>query len=638
MDKLEGTSLDITKQNIKKLKELFPNCVNEGKIDFDMLQTVLGEEIETAKEKYQFTWNGKTAAIKLAQTPSSSTLRPCKEKSKNWDTTDNLYIEGDNLEVLKQLQKTYYGKIKMIYIDPPYNTGHDFIYKDDYRNGIKKYIDQTKQSGKSNPETSGRYHTDWLNMIYPRLLLAKNLLSDDGAIFISIDDNEVFNLKTICDEIFGQTNFIGNIVRATGTTTGQDSNGLGKSFDYILCYSKSSDFNVGGVLLSDEDVERYNLEDEKGKFSILQLRRTGNEDRREDRPTMYFPITAPDGTKVYPIGPTGYESRWRVGPETVEQRLRNNELYFKKDSNGEWKVYYKYYLDNRTKRPSNLWTELDGNKKAQIEIKELFDKAVFDTPKPTQLIQKIIEISSDKESIILDFFSGSSTTAHAIMQQNSSDNGKRQFIMVQLPEDLDESLKTCSKSNEQIIKNAIEVCDEIGAEHSLAVVGAERIRRAGEKIKTVWLDNHKSEGLFADEAEEFPVDIGFKVFKLDSTNLRPWDNENIIDDDNLFDTMADVFKPDRSREDILYEIMLKYGIFDMPVTKAEVNGKTMYKVGSRYMLVCLEDILSEADINAICNEQPRVVVFKEAGFANDNDKINAVYNLTKAGVEDVKCI
>ena len=613
--------MDITKENIEKLKELFPNCVTEGKIDFDVLQTILGGAIDYGKEKYQFTWNGKASSIKLAQTPSSTTLRPCRELSKNWSNTENLYIEGDNLEVLKQLQKTYFGKIKLIYIDPPYNTGHDFVYHDNFKDTISNYIEQTSQACKSNPETSGRFHTDWLNLMYPRLLLARNLLTEDGAIFISIDDNELFPLKMICDEIFGQNNFIGNIVRATGTTTGQDSNGLGKSFDYILCYQKTPEASIGGIALSEEDKERYNLEDEKGKFSILQLRRTGNEDRREDRPTMFFPITAPDGTQVYPIGPTGYESRWRVGPNTVAERLKNNELYFKKDPNGDWKVYYKYYLENRTKRPSNLWLEIDGNKKAQIEIKELFGKTIFDTPKPVQLMKRIIEISTDEDSIVLDFFSGSSTTAHAVMQRNAEDMGNRRFIMVQLPELYEEKTEAYKAGYRTI-------CE----------AGEERIRRAGEKIKAEWEKENEAKGLFASEPEQFPVDIGFKVFKLDSTNINPWDNEQVIDDDNLFDTMADVFKSDRSKEDILYEIMLKYGVFDMPVTEIKVNGKAMYKLGSRYMLVCLEDRVTEDDIKAIGNEKPRVVVFNEAGFANDNDKINAVYNLEKAGVEDIKCI
>lgn len=311
MEKINDASLDLTKVNIEKLKELFPNVVTEGKIDFDVLRTILGDDVDDSKEKYQFTWKGKNAAIKLAQSPSSATLRPDKNSSKNWDTTENLYIEGDNLEVLKQLQKTYYGKIKMIYIDPPYNTGNDFVYHDNFMNSIKSYKEQTSQEMSSNPETNGRFHTDWLNMMYSRILLAKNLLTSDGFMYISIDDNEIGNLLKICDEIFGKDCFVGNICRATGTTTAQGTESLGKSFDYVVCYSKKSNYSMGGFDLDEKDKSRYNYEDEKGKFSILQLRRTGGEDRREDRPSMFFGIETPDGKIVYPKGPTGYDSRWR---------------------------------------------------------------------------------------------------------------------------------------------------------------------------------------------------------------------------------------------------------------------------------------------------------------------------------------
>ena len=346
------------------------------------------------------------------------------------DESENMIIHGDNLIALKSLLPRYEGKIDCIYIDPPYNTGNEgWVYNDKVNDPvIKKWLGQVV--GTESEDLSR--HDKWLCMMYPRLKLLHKLLSENGAIFISIDDNEMPTLKIICDEIFGSNNYVGNVVRATGTTTGQDSSGLGKSFDYILCYSKTNVFEVGGIPLSEEDDKRYNLEDERGRFSILQLRRTGNEDRREDRPTMYFPITAPDGTEVYPIGPTGYESRWRVGPETVAERLKNNELYFKKDSSGQWKVYYKYYLENRTKRPSNLWNDLDGNKKAQIELKDIFGKGVFDTPKPTQVIERVLEIASQKDSIVLDSFAGSGTTAHAVLNQNKKDGGSRKFILVEL--------------------------------------------------------------------------------------------------------------------------------------------------------------------------------------------------------------
>lgn len=328
---------------------------------------------------------------------------------------NHILIEGDNLHALTALTFTHEGKVDVIYIDPPYNTGNkDFKYND-------TFVDK---------EDSFR-HSKWLSFMDKRLKIAKRLLSDNGVVFISIDDNEQAQLKLLCDEVFAGGNFIGNIIRATGTTTGQDTGSLGKAFDYLLSYSKTPGFQIGGIALEDHDLKRYNLIDDKGNFSILQLRRTGGEDRREDRPTMYFPIKSPDGTDIYPIGPTGYESRWRVGPVKVKQMIKDNILYFKKEGNA-WKVYYKFYSENRTKRPSNLWNDIDGNKKAQIEIKDIFIDKVFETPKPLQLINRIIQLSTNTEnnSIILDFFAGSGTTLHATMQLNAEDGGNRQCILV----------------------------------------------------------------------------------------------------------------------------------------------------------------------------------------------------------------
>ena len=345
------------------------------------------------------------------------------------ECAENMVIHGDNLAALKALLPQYEGKVKCIYIDPPYNTGNEgWVYNDNVNDPqIKKWLGEVV--GKEGEDFSR--HDKWLCMMYPRLRLLQKLLAEDGAIFISIDDNELYSLKFICDEIFGSSNFLGTIVRATGTTTGQDSDGLGKAFDYVVAYRKSIIFKVGGIELSEDDKKRYNLKDERGYFSILQLRRTGGEDRREDRPTMYFPIKAPDGTDVYPVGPGGYESRWRVGPETVAERIKNNELYFKKEK-GQWKVYYKYYLDERTKRPSNLWSDIDGNKKAQIEIKQLFGKPIFETPKPVALIERILKIATDKDSIVLDSFAGSGTTAHAVLKMNKEDGGSRKFILIEM--------------------------------------------------------------------------------------------------------------------------------------------------------------------------------------------------------------
>ena len=441
MERLKLQTIDMAERNVELLGQMFPNCLTEtinadGKlvraIDFDKLRQELAcEVVDGAEERYQFTWPDKRAAIRLANAPTNKTLRPCREESVDFDNTENLYIEGDNLEVLKLLRENYLGKVKMIYIDPPYNTGNDFVYNDDFAQGKAEFEAQSglfDEEGRrmadpmvQNTESNGRFHTDWLNMIYPRLKVAKDLLSDDGVIFISIDDNEVENLKKVCTEVFGEPNFISCICRATGTTTAQGTGSMGKSFDYILAFSRNSHFEVGGIDLSEKDAARYDLEDEKGKFSILQLRRTGGEDRREDRPSMFYGIETPDGKTVYPMGPTGYESRWRVGEETYKRMLRDGEIYFKPIADG-YGVYYKFYLEGRTKRPSNLWNDIEGNKKASIDLKDLIPEKVFDTPKPIELLTRLCKIGKiSGESIVLDFFSGSATTAHAVMKLNAED-------------------------------------------------------------------------------------------------------------------------------------------------------------------------------------------------------------------------
>ena len=368
-------------------------------------------------KKYGLVWEDKPEDVEERLRDELPVLREVKDKailSDEPDAPNHILIEGDNLETLTALSYTHEGKIDVIYIDPPYNTGNkDFVYNDSFVDSEDSYR-----------------HSKWLSFMNKRLKIAKKLLSDKGVIFISIDDNEQANLKLLCDEVFGADKFLGLISRATGTTTGQDTGSLGKACDYIVAYSRNPNYQLGGIPLTEKDLSRYDMEDEKGAFSILQLRRTGGEDRREDRPTMFFPITAPDGTDVYPYGPTGYESRWRVGPEKVKKMRKDNMLFFKKDKDGAWKVYYKFYAEGKTKRPSNLWVDLDGNKKAQIELKSIIPDAKFETPKPIQIIKRIQELTADDYSTILDFFAGSGTTLHATMQLNAEDGGHRQCILV----------------------------------------------------------------------------------------------------------------------------------------------------------------------------------------------------------------
>ncbi len=604
MDKLKGQSLDITTEHINRLKELFPEIVTEGKIDFDALRIVLGDEVDTSKEKYQFTWNGKSESIKLAQTPSTATLRPCNEKSKNWGATNNLYIEGDNLEVLKLLQKTYYGRIKMIYIDPPYNTGNDFVYKDDFKNSIENYKEQTNQTQRSNPDTSGRFHSDWLNLIYPRLILARNILSNDGVIFISIDDHEQDNLRKICNEVFGESNFIGQIVWQRRTSPDMRKL-VSTAHDYIVVYAKNAN-NISSIInkvrLSEADAENYKNPDNdpKGPWASSDFTAQGY------RPNQMYEITTPGGAKYTP--PEG--RCWKNVESEFLKQCEEGRMWFGKDGMGIPRR--KTYLSEREGK--NVWTwwpnsEVGHSQEATQEVKNLFSGHLyFDYPKPVRLIKKLIQIGTHDDSIVLDFFSGSGTTAHALMALNSEDVGKRKFILVQLPEAVEKD----SDAGKAGFKT---ICD----------IGQKRVKLAASKIE-----------------EENPLltgdlDFGFKVFKLDSTNINPWDNSAEYDENTIYNS-ATVFKLDRSKEDILYEIMLKYGVFDQPVFEVNVNGKNMYRVGQRHMIVCLEDNIDSSDIAEICKLSPRVVVFKEDGFSDDNAKINAEYNLKNAGVEDVKCI
>lgn len=616
MDKISDKSLNIKKQNIDKIKELFPNVVTEGKIDFEVLKTLLGGEIDDNKEKYQFTWKGKSDAIKIAQNPSTTTLRPDKDSSKYWNTTGNLYIEGDNLEVLKQLQKTYYGKIKMIYIDPPYNTGNDFVYKDDFKDSIENYKKQTNQVMSSNPETNGRYHTDWLNMIYPRLMLARNLLKDNGVIFISIDDTEVEKLKLICNEIFGEANFLAQIIWERAYAPVNLKKHFSESHDYILCYTKNREICVcNGLPRSDEANSRYQNPDNDPRGPWKATDSTVGPAIQK----KIYDLILPSGRVVRPSS----GRCWLYSKERFDEMIRDNRIWFGKNGDNVPAVKKYLFEVKQTTTPLTIWkyNDVGHSQEAAQYLKKVFGgKSYFEYPKPVNLIKRCIQLYTNDNDIILDFFSGSSTTAEAVMQLNIEQNTNRKFIMVQLLEKLLEKTNAYQDGYRSI-------CD----------IARKRIDLAGEKIKQEWLKNNQGEGLFADEKKEFPFDIGFKVFKLDSTNIKPWDNENEMDENTLFNSV-DIFKEGRSKEDILYEIMLKYGIFDMPANEIDVNGKTMYRVGKRYMIVCLEDDITNEDIQAIANLSPKTVVFKESGFNNDNDKINAVYNLEKAGVEDIKCI
>ena len=642
MDKLDGKTMNLTEINIQRLKELFPEILVDGKIDFDKLRLLLGEEVELSNERYQFSWNGKNNTIKFTQTPTTSTLLPDINSSVDWQNTDNLYLEGDNVEVLKILQKTYFGKIKMIYIDPPYNTGHDFVYKDDFVNNIENYKKVTSQKQNANPDTSGRFHTDWLNMIYSRLKLAKELLSDDGVIFISIDDNEVDNLKKVCSEIFGENNFIGCAGRIT-----KKSNNKGDfwapNFDYLLTYAKNRDECTPFTGGANED--SYNLIEEEGprKGERYQLVRLYMSSLKNRNPEQRFWIECPDGSKIIPPGTTFPPERPNLGDgiwrwtrtkfeaekdKIVIKRVSSSNLLDENHQPAKWNVFTKTYLNDVLKNSSakpNSFIEEHIN---QIASHELNDLGIpFDYAKPTSLIKYLMEVSQVKDGdIVLDFFSGSASTADAVMQYNVEKNINVKFIMVQLPEEIDETQKAnkflCGLNKKPIITE----------------LGKERIRRAGQRLIKELEEKFDNAGLLVDDcANPNDFDFGFKVFRLDTTNIKPWDGESKVDEITIFD-FNETIKEDRTQLDVAYEIMLKYGIFDMPLTEITIANKKMYNVGDGYMIICLDNNITAEDVIEIAKQKPHCVVFKEKGFEDDNVKINATYTLERMGVEDVKCI
>lgn len=631
---LSGESLNLTEYNLDKLKEIFPEVFCEGKIDFDKLRLLLGDNIEDKEERYEFTWNGKSDAIRIAQTPSTGTLRPDKESSKNWNDTENLYIEGDNLEVLKSLQKSYFGKVKMIYIDPPYNTGRDFIYKDNFRDSIDNYKEITNQTTKANSETNGRYHTYWLNMMYPRLRLARNLLTEDGVIFISIDNNEVTNLNKICDEIFGEYNKLGIMSVVNNLKGRSDDKFFATSNEFLLVYAKKIDLaNINGLPMDDEYEKEYKYKDNISNYKEVGLRKTGKNSKRKDRPNMYYPIYFNIDTneiytekknhynevEIYPLDENGDEGCWRWGKETFNKK-KDTEIIVKLNNNNKWCVYVKMRDiingEKRTQKPKTTWInpKYDSGNGTKL-IKELFNDNIFTNPKPIEFILDILRISTDSNSLVLDFFSGSATTSQAIMRLNSEDNGNRKFIMVQLPELIERE----SEAYKAGYKN---ICE----------IGKERIRRSGDKILS---ENKDKEGIKK-------LDIGFKVFKLDSSNLKSWDSSIEDLEQNILE-MDTNLKKDRSTEDLLYEILLKSGVeLTAKIEEIKVGYNTLYNIGEGALLACLDDKITQDVIDEIPKHKSPFmetkVIFKEAGFMSDAAKINAIQNLKQFKIEDVRSV
>lgn len=649
MKKLARESLNIMEENLAAMQQLFPEAFEEGKIDFDVLRQLLGDYVDDEEERYSFRWNGKGKALRLSQTPSTGTLRPCKEESKDWDTTENLYIEGDNFEVLKLLQKSYHGKVKMIYIDPPYNTGKDFVYKDDFRDNVANYkritgqVDDEGHSTGTNSESNGRFHTDWLNMMYPRLRLARNLLSDDGVIVINMDEHEIINTMRLCTELFGEDNDLGTIVWDKRNPKG-DAQGIASQHEYILFFAKNR-----SALIEFHDIQRpkknaidmlqkadslfrkmsssHSLEDINREFSqwvyqqhvlsagekaYRHMDENGKVYRgvsmawpnKKKAPDDYFiPLRHPVTGKNCPVPERG----WRNSPETMEKLLKEKLILFGSDETKQ--PERKYFLEENMMEniPSILYYGgSDTSLLADLEIP-------FDTPKVVAICMEHILSFTDKDSIVLDFFSGSATTAHAVMNLNAEDGGNRRFILVQLPE----TTPVDSEARKAGYEN---ICE----------IGKERIRRAGEKIKAECEDAERATSL----------DIGFKVFKLDSSNLQKWQSqpEDLLA--SLQESM-DNFLPDRTNLDVVYEIALKLGLdLSYEVEEREADGQTIYIIGAGALMICLDSQISMETAEALLKlheeYEPETwqVVFRDTGFLSDQEKTNIKETLKSAGLDE----
>ncbi len=608
-------SMNIVSENIDKLSKLFPNCITEsssGKvIDFDQLkQELTADLIEGNKERYRLEWPGKKEAIVTANLPSNKTLRPIKADSVDFDATENIYIEGDNLEVLKLLQESYLGKIKVIYIDPPYNTGNDFVYKDNF---VKDKDEELFESGQKdglgqrlvvNFESSGRYHSDWLSMIYPRLKLARNLLEDDGLIFISINDIEVHNLKKICDEIFSESSFIEQFVVRSNPRGNQAKKFVASEHEYILCYCKNiRSMNLLGFIKNEEE---FNKEDEGGIYREIGLRKRGAGSKREEAPNQYYPIYFDPDTKlitttkninyeeILPKLSDGSDGRWRWAKSTVEEN--KNKLIVrgvKRSKIIEYDVFEKdYFSEDKLSKIKSIFYEKEvNNENATEELKLLFDTKVFDYPKPTYTLKKLFQSINGTSFTVLDFFSGSATAADSLMQTNADDQGFRKYILVQLPELTDEK----SESDKAGYKN---ICE----------IGKERIRRAAKKIK---------------EETNADIDYGFRVYRLSESNMQDVYYHPQDYDQSKIDMFADNVKPDRTSDDLLTQIMLDWGLpLNLKIENIQITGKQVYKVNGDSLYACFDKGLDENFAKEIAKGKPLRIVFRDNSFKDNSAKTN----------------
>lgn len=676
---MDGMSMDLERANIDKLRSVFPECFAEGKLDIDKLLSLCGEYVSNDFEKYKFEWKGKADCLRLAQKRSTGTLRPCPEESVNWDSTQNLYIEGDNLEVLKLLQTAYYRKVKMIYIDPPYNTGNDFVYADDFADPMARYKEVTQQTTKSNPETMGRFHTNWLNMMYPRLRLAANLLRDDGVIFISIDDAELYNLKKICDEVFGEENYVATLVYDKNRKN--DAKYFSVGHEYMLVYFKSAaTIYERGIILraTKEGIDEVKTEFERlrklhnddwdfvneglkelykswpegdERKSLARFTRVDEKGPYRDDGNISWPGGGgPRYDVIHPVTgkPCKVPSRGWVypNPKRMQEEIQNGRVVFGKDETTTPKIRTNLFEQDKEVMRSVFFSYAQT---ATQEFNRIFDNVrIFENPKNVNDIKKLVEYITEKndEDIVMDFFSGSATTAHAVMQLNAEDGGNRRYILVQLP-------ALCDEKSEAYKAGYRNICE----------IGKERIRRAGTRIAEIKVETELGEQRedgyilledFMPEMKEAQIerakqqlkkrppilDIGFRVFKLDSSNLQTWDatpvDEMSLDDLlNRMNSMINRVKPDRSDMDMVCEIMLKLGIpLTNTIYKAAVNDKSAYIVkGDSLLLVCLASDIAPEDVEAMAGYSPAKVVISRDSFVNDTAMANAYYILRDRGIE-----